>query len=148
MQAVVNSWLTGYRRGNLSDFVVGTIDQVLMAGLRSKYVVLRHLALAGKVVILDEVHSNTAYMNVYMETVLSWLVPTVYRLSCSARHCRRRNARLFWMPTGMGRRLLPKWRRNPSDIQSLLCRFRQGFLYRRESRRCLLGISRCRGVFL
>ena len=73
MQAVVNSWLTGYRRGNLSDFVVGTIDQVLMAGLRSKYVVLRHLALAGKVVILDEVHSNTAYMNVYMETVLSWL---------------------------------------------------------------------------
>lgn len=73
MQAVVNSWLTGRRRGNLSDFVVGTIDQVLMAGLRSKYVVLRHLALAGKVVILDEIHSNTAYMNVYMETVLSWL---------------------------------------------------------------------------
>ncbi|MBT1172415.1 CRISPR-associated helicase Cas3' [Bifidobacterium sp. MA2] len=73
MQAVVNSWLTGRRRGNLSDFVVGTIDQVLMAGLKSKYVVLRHLALAGKVVILDEVHSNTAYMNVYMETVLSWL---------------------------------------------------------------------------
>lgn len=73
MQAVVNAWLTGPKRGNLSDFVVGTIDQVLMAGLRSKHVVLRHLALAGKVVILDEIHSNTAYMNVYMETVLAWL---------------------------------------------------------------------------
>lgn len=73
LQAVVNSWLTGRKRGNLSSFVVGTIDQVLMAGLRCKHVVLRHLALAGKVVILDEIHSNTAYMNVYMETVLSWL---------------------------------------------------------------------------
>lgn len=73
LQAVVNSWLTGRRRGNLSGFVVGTIDQILMTGLKSKYVVLRHLALAGKVVILDEIHSNTAYMNVYMTTVLSWL---------------------------------------------------------------------------
>lgn len=73
LQAVVNSWLTGRKRGNLSDFVVGTIDQVLMAGLRCKHVVLRHMALAGKVVILDEIHSNTAYMNVYMETVLAWL---------------------------------------------------------------------------
>ncbi|MBT1165791.1 CRISPR-associated helicase Cas3' [Bifidobacterium simiarum] len=73
LQAVVNSWFTGPKRGNLSTFVTGTIDQVLMAGLRCKHVVLRHLALAGKVVILDEIHSNTAYMNVYMETVLSWL---------------------------------------------------------------------------
>ncbi|WP_239512463.1 CRISPR-associated helicase Cas3' [Bifidobacterium aerophilum] len=73
LQAVVNSWLTGRKRGNLSDFVVGTIDQVLMAGLRCRHVVLRHMALAGKVVILDEIHSNTAYMNVYMETVLAWL---------------------------------------------------------------------------
>lgn len=73
LQSVVNSWLTGRRRGNLADFVVGTVDQVLMAGLQSKYVVLRHLALAGKVVILDEIHSNTAYMDVYMETVLTWL---------------------------------------------------------------------------
>ncbi|WP_094665004.1 CRISPR-associated helicase/endonuclease Cas3 [Bifidobacterium tissieri] len=73
LQAVVNSWFTGPKRGNLSTFVTGTIDQVLMAGLQCKHVVLRHAALAGKVVILDEVHSNTAYMNVYMETVLSWL---------------------------------------------------------------------------
>lgn len=73
VSATVNSWLSGRKRGNLSDFVVGTIDQVLMAGLRSKHVVLRHLALAGKVIVLDEIHANTAYMNVFMETVLSWL---------------------------------------------------------------------------
>lgn len=69
----VNSWLSGRKRGNLSDFVVGTIDQVLMGALRSRHVVLRHLSFAGKVVILDEVHSNTAYMNIYMETMLAWL---------------------------------------------------------------------------
>lgn len=72
MRAMVNSWLSGRKRGNLANFVVGTIDQVLIAGLRSKHVVLRHLALAGKVVILDEIHSNSAYMNVFMETVLAW----------------------------------------------------------------------------
>lgn len=73
LSAVVNPWLSGRKRGNLSDFVVGTTDQVLMAALRSKHVALRHLALAGKVVVLDEVHANTAYMNVFMERVLSWL---------------------------------------------------------------------------
>jgi len=73
LSAVVNPWLSGRKRGNLSDFVVGTIDQVLMTALRSKHVVLRHLALAGKVVALDEVHANTAYMNMFMERVLSWL---------------------------------------------------------------------------
>ena len=73
LSAVVNPWLSGRKRGNLSDFVVGTIDQVLMAALRSKHVVLRHLALAGKVVVLDEVHANTAYMNMFVERVLSWL---------------------------------------------------------------------------
>lgn len=93
LQAVVNSWLTGRKRGNLSDFVVGTIDQVLMAGLRCRHVVLRHMALAGKVVILDEIHSNTAYMNVYMETVLAWLgtygVPVIM-LSATLPQAKRR----------------------------------------------------------
>lgn len=73
IEAVVNSWLSGRKRGNLSDFVLGTIDQILMMSLQCKHLVLRHLAFAGKVIILDEVHSNTAYMNVYLETTLSWL---------------------------------------------------------------------------
>ncbi|KAA8816148.1 hypothetical protein CSQ85_12040 [Bifidobacterium rousetti] len=73
MEATIADWLCGRRRGMLSDFVVGTIDQLLMAGLQSRYVALRHLAIAGKVVVLDEIHATTAYMNVYLETVLSWL---------------------------------------------------------------------------
>ncbi|WP_166844615.1 CRISPR-associated helicase Cas3' [Isoptericola sp. BMS4] len=71
--AYVDSWMTGRRKGVLADVVVGTIDQVLFAALQSRHVALRHLALARKVVVLDEVHSFDAYMNVYLERALEWL---------------------------------------------------------------------------
>lgn len=72
--AVAHWWLSG--RGKtitLSSIVVGTIDQVLVAGLAAKHAVLRHLSLAGKVVILDEVHAADPYMTQYLTRVLNWL---------------------------------------------------------------------------
>ncbi|MFI2105688.1 CRISPR-associated helicase Cas3' [Isoptericola sp. NPDC019693] len=69
----VDAWMTGRRKGVLADFVVGTIDQVLFGALQSRHVALRHLALARKVVVLDEVHSFDAYTNVYLERALEWL---------------------------------------------------------------------------
>lgn len=76
-----HTWLAGRKKGPLSDFVVGTIDQILLAALRSPHLALRHLGLARKVVVLDEVHATTAYMNVYLRRALEWLgaygIPTI-----------------------------------------------------------------------
>lgn len=65
-------WLSGRKTAALTDFVVGTIDQVLMAGLVSRHVCLRHLGLAGKILILDEVHAADTYMSVYLDRVIEW----------------------------------------------------------------------------
>lgn len=70
---IAHRWFSDPRRGPLSNFVVGTVDQALFAGLRSRYVMLRHLALASKVVIIDEVHAYDVYMREYFTRVLEWL---------------------------------------------------------------------------
>lgn len=66
-------WFNGSKQGILSNFVVCTIDQILMAALQQKHFMLRHIGLAGKVIIVDEVHASDTYMEVYMERALQWL---------------------------------------------------------------------------
>ena len=66
-------WFTYRKRGLLSPFGIGTIDQALLAVLQSKHFFVRLFGLAGKVVILDEVHAYDSYMQVLLARLLSWL---------------------------------------------------------------------------
>lgn len=66
-------WINSSKRGMLASMAVGTIDHILMASLKAKHVSLRHLGLANKVVIIDEVHAADVYMSTYLSRSLEWL---------------------------------------------------------------------------
>ena len=86
-------WMGQRWRSTLSPVVVGTIDQVLLAALKSRHVLVRHLGLMGKVVVIDEVHAADEYMETYLEAALTWLgmygIPVVL-LSATLPPARRR----------------------------------------------------------
>ncbi|MEV6254747.1 CRISPR-associated helicase Cas3' [Nocardia sp. NPDC051911] len=67
-----HAWYVG-KKGPLANVVVGTIDQVLRLALKTRHVMLRHLALANKVVVIDEVHAADSYMSTYLCRSLEWL---------------------------------------------------------------------------
>lgn len=66
-------WFASKKRALLAPFGVGTVDQVELAALNARHAVLRLLGLAGKVVILDEVHAYDTYMTTIIERLLTWL---------------------------------------------------------------------------
>ncbi|MBI1880906.1 MAG: CRISPR-associated helicase Cas3', partial [Chloroflexi bacterium] len=57
----------------LAPFGVGTVDQAELAALNVRHNALRVIGLAGKVVILDEVHAYDTYMTTIIEQMLRWL---------------------------------------------------------------------------
>lgn len=70
---VASQWMSGRRLGLLSNFVVGTVDQVLMMALQQRFHMLRHVGLAGKVIIFDEVHAFDTYTSDYLRSTIEWL---------------------------------------------------------------------------
>ena len=72
-------WFNPSKRGLLFPFAVGTIDQALLSVLNVKHSFVRSFGLAGKVVVLDEVHSYDAYTG----TLLDELVNRLRELSCT-----------------------------------------------------------------
>ena len=69
---VINSWFSG-KKSMLANFLIGTIDHLLLMSLKQKHLFLRHLGLSGKVVVIDELHAYDTYMNSYLKRALQWL---------------------------------------------------------------------------
>ncbi|MCS6880428.1 MAG: CRISPR-associated helicase Cas3' [Oscillochloridaceae bacterium] len=99
-------WFVGPKRAMLAPFGVGTVDQVELAGLNVRHYPLRLFGLAGKVVIIDEVHAYDAYMSVIIEHTLTWLATlgcSVILLSATLPRARHRAlARAFLSGLGGG----------------------------------------------
>jgi len=71
-KAHCSQWLAdSSKKALLSDVGVGTVDQVLMAGLPVRYQSLRAFGMAQKVLIIDEVHAFDAYMLRLLENVIT-----------------------------------------------------------------------------
>lgn len=67
------AWFNQAKRGLLAPFAVGTIDQALMAAINVKHGFVRAFGLAGKVVILDEVHTYDAYTGSLLDALVKLL---------------------------------------------------------------------------
>lgn len=68
-----SAWFAQKRRGLLSPYGVGTVDQGLFGVMNVKHHFVRLWGLANKVVVLDEVHAYDAYTGGLIETLLRWL---------------------------------------------------------------------------
>ena len=77
--AHASSWFEQSKRGLLAPFGAGTLDQALMSVINVRHPAVRSFGLAGKVVILDEVHSYDAYTG----TLLDELVKHLRALGCT-----------------------------------------------------------------
>lgn len=66
-------WFTHRKRGLLSEYGVGTVDQALMAVINTKHQFVRLWGLANRVVVLDEVHAYDTYTGTLIESLVGWL---------------------------------------------------------------------------
>lgn len=73
------SWFASSKQALLAPYGVGTIDQALQGVVAVKHFFVRRFALAGKVVILDEVHSY----DIYTGTLITALIRELVNLRCS-----------------------------------------------------------------
>jgi len=70
---VAETWFTRRNRALLATYAVGTIDQALLGVLRARHGFVRLFGLAGKTVVLDEVHAYDAYTSEILDRLVAWL---------------------------------------------------------------------------
>ena len=73
------SWFASAKQALLATYGVGTVDQALQGVVAVKHFFVRRFALAGKVVILDEVHSY----DIYTGTLITALIRELVNLRCT-----------------------------------------------------------------
>jgi CRISPR-associated endonuclease/helicase Cas3 len=73
------SWFASSKHAMLARFGVGTVDQALQGVVAVKHFFVRRFGLAGKVVILDEIHSY----DVYTGALITQLIRELLALRCS-----------------------------------------------------------------
>ncbi len=73
MLAIGRDWFASAKRALLAPFGVGTVDQALLGVVAAKHFFVRHYALAGRVVILDEIHSYDVYTGTLIDKLISTL---------------------------------------------------------------------------
>lgn len=74
--AEMRRWFSSAKRSLLVPFGVGTVDQALMSVVAVKHRDVRAFALAGKIVILDEVHSYDFYTGSLISVLVRQLCET------------------------------------------------------------------------
>ncbi|WP_181149759.1 CRISPR-associated helicase Cas3' [Arthrobacter sp. MYb227] len=97
---LVHHFFSDRKRVLQPNISVVTIDQVLMAALNTKHYTLRHLGLASKVVVIDEVHAADAYMLTFLHRILEWLsvygVPVILMSATLPAQQRRSLAKAYY----------------------------------------------------
>ena len=88
------SWFASSKRALLAPYGVGTIDQALLGIVAAKHFFVRQFGLAGKVVILDELHTYDLYTGTLVDVLIRRLLElkcTVIVLSATLTVARRRD---------------------------------------------------------
>jgi len=66
-------WFRGSKRALLASHGIGTVDQALIGVLNTRHHFVRMFGLAGRTVILDEIHAYDAYTGGLIERLVIWL---------------------------------------------------------------------------
>jgi CRISPR-associated endonuclease/helicase Cas3 len=70
---IADAWFAKSKRALLAPLGVGTVDQALLGVLRAKHHFLRLHGLAGKVIIIDEVHAYDTFTSSLLARLCEWL---------------------------------------------------------------------------
>jgi len=70
--ATAAAWFSSGRRELLAELGVGTVDQALLGVLPTKHHFVRLWALAGRTLVIDEVHAYDAYTGGLVEALVGW----------------------------------------------------------------------------